>query len=592
MRGQAGVEKKPVRDRLQKYLLTKDPKERAALLARTVALVDEIGQTFLPGLRRAVAEGQEAALLYNPVAEIFRLHRKKEITQEQYDSNPLKKAYDEYASSIPYRVADLSIVFITEAVTATKKPPAYRPSVDLALKKAAEHIARICKEVGCNATTAAIITRELVRYICGTAYYVYYPEESAAFEEYLKAWQQKKAEIMAQVQEPVTDTKNDPYYQEKERLDKELDEKARAFNANIYKDDQADRIAAGIVSGIYPGEAYPSIERADRDLSAPGAYFSLPSTSTTYLTKRILNNPGRLASTRRGRIKQTEHYLTQDSIIKYKGADSDLTITLERTKELFTKKIQNGAKVFNFLLQKLNEQNRIETTSFQLSELVTNGIYANKDSAFRGLNNVLGKIYSISIEGIAAEYSGSKKQDRAFAKSRIISFFKVSYTDCFVSITPIIRENIPYITLLPRWSYRLNENSFMVADYIFYLARQNAAKIKEQGFFNISLDAIRIHLGLPSIAEAGHRLTQLIVEPIEKAITEIEEARRGTDIKITPYYNPNYKNVSEYLTGYLKIELDEAAQTYMEERAIAQESEKKREAKRIAAKTQPNGPPI
>jgi len=141
-------------------------------------------------------------------------------------------------------------------------------------------------------------------------------------------------------------------------------------------------------------------------------YFTLPGTSLTNTTKKILNNPSRINSSKRGQLKQTKDLLTKDSIITYKGNDSTLTFTLEQTKELFTKKIQNGAKIFNFLLQKLNEQNRKEITTFQLSEIVNNGIYANKDSAAKGLKKVLEKIYAISIEGITTEYSGRKKEEK------------------------------------------------------------------------------------------------------------------------------------------------------------------------------------
>ena len=138
-----------------------------------------------------------------------------------------------------------------------------------------------------------------------------------------------------------------------------------------------------------------------------------------------------------------------------------------------------------------------------------------------------------------------------------------------------------YITLLPNWSYSLNENSYMLLDYIFYLARQNAEQIRQKGHFNISLETIRIHLGLPTVEEAGVHPQQLIANPIEKSITEIEEARSGSDIKITPFYDHNYKHISEYLAGYLQIELDKEANNYMEQRAIAQEEEFKKEQKRI-----------
>ena len=310
-------------------------------------------------------------------------------------------------------------------------------------------------------------------------------------------------------------------------------------------------------------------------------YTNLPTSSLTNTAKKIFNNPSRIGSTRQGQIKKTVNFLTKDSIITYKGNGSELTFTLERTRELFTKRIQNGAKILNFLLQKLNEQHYQERTHFQMSEVVDLGIYANSKSGYKGLIGVTDKFMSTYIEGIVTVYDGSKKREVSNTKAALVSERKITANDCYISFPPILRESMAHITILPNWSYALNENSFMLLDYIFYLARQNTKQIKEKGHFNISLETIRMHLGLPTIEEAGDDPKRLIFEPIEKAITEIEDGRKGTDIKITPCYDHDYKHISEYLAGHLQVELDETAQNYMEQRAIAQEGEIKKQQKRI-----------
>jgi len=357
----------------------------------------------------------------------------------------------------------------------------------------------------------------------------------------------------------------------------------RSITENQYID-AADTLELVVVDAVItPTKQGGAITQAEATRSVYELYGMIPSGSATHLIKKALNNPGRVTSPRRGQIKQTAHYLSGDSIITYKGQDSTLTVTLEQTKKLFTKKIQNGAKVFNFLLEKLNEQHRPEVITFTPQELINKGIYANKDSAVRGLNNVLSKMYAISIEGVATEYSGKIKTNQAYAKSRLIAAYKVSYTNCEVAITPLIRNNTRAITILPNWAYALNDNAYMLLDYIYYLARQEYKKIREDGYFNISLEAIRTHLGLPTPAEAGRYPAQLIQNPIEKAITEIEEARAGADLKITPVYNYDYKNMPEYLSGYLRIELDETARAYMEDRAIAEEKEYRKQIRAAEA---------
>ena len=324
-----------------------------------------------------------------------------------------------------------------------------------------------------------------------------------------------------------------------------------------------------------------SLAAAQGSISTPllhDLYNIIPASAATNLIKRTLSSPARVASIRRGQIEQKNHYMSGDSIITYKGQDgSTFEITLEQTKELFGRKVQNGAKVFNFILEKMNEQHRAETVIFSTAEVVEKGIYSNKRNAVRGLNNVCSKIYNFSIEAVAMEFRGKKKEPVRYMKSRLISNIDIGYTTCEISIARFLRDNPQAFTLSPLWAYSLHDNAYNFLDYLYYLARQNYSKIKETGSFNVSLEAMRVHLGLPTPREAGEHPQQLIQAPIEKALEEIEGARNGADIKITPVYNLDYKNIPEYLEGYLKIELDETGRQFMETRAIEQEkAEKKR----------------
>ena len=298
-------------------------------------------------------------------------------------------------------------------------------------------------------------------------------------------------------------------------------------------------------------------------------YSFQPANSLINITKRVLNSPDRTESKRRGQIKVEEHYATQDKTIVYTGNDATFRLTLEQTKEMFAKKVRNGVKVFNFLLQKMNEQHRQEVTHFRLEDLVENGLYANRESAYKGLKNIMQKIANMKVTVQQTEYKTGKKKETAYSEARIIAEWNIKWNGCHVVMPPSVR-NAAYITILPKWSNRLNENSYILLDYIFYLARQNTIELKKNGHFNINLDAIRIHMGLPSIQEVKNNQEQLIAQPILKAIEEIEDSRDGSDIKITPKYNTDGK-VRDFLEGYLQIELDATAQDYMETRAKAQE---------------------
>lgn len=315
----------------------------------------------------------------------------------------------------------------------------------------------------------------------------------------------------------------------------------------------------GLLQAVGNDEIIAAAEKA----KALEGYFFLPNSEINQLVKQTLNSPGNVANVKKGVITVQPSLISQDISITYRGSETMATIELARTKELFKSRVRNGAKIYNFFLQKINEQGGRETTTFLLQELVDNGLYANKDTAYRGLKTVANKMMSMHIEGTRKEYGKEKPKETRYRKAVLLSEVDVSYNACAVILPPIIRCNMKYITILPTWAYTLSENAFMLLDYVYYLARQNAQRITDEGSFKITLEAVRAHLGLPTPAGAGTDPKRLIIDPIEKAVEDIEDGRNGTDVYITPVYNPEYKNVHEYLAGHLEIKLDGNAAVYM-----------------------------
>ena len=317
-------------------------------------------------------------------------------------------------------------------------------------------------------------------------------------------------------------------------------------------------------------------------------YINQCNTSLTNLTKKILNNPTRIESTRQGQITQNYDDITQEVVLTYKGTDSECTVTLEQFRTFFAKRVQNGAKIFNFLLKKLNEQNYKEHTDFFLKELVELGIYTNPDSAYRGLKSVTDKLMRMHIEGRITVYHGKKKKEVYNAKMAVVSGRVITYNKCQIILPSIIRNASHSITVLPKWAYTLeSENAYMLVDYIFYLAKQNTYKIKENGYFTISLEAIRMQLGLPSpdeVKENHNRNYNIhIINPIEEAITAIENSQQENELTITQVYDHGHKTAEEYLAGFLKIGLSGEAMEYMENRATTK-AKMQAETKRIEEK--------
>ena len=524
----------------------------------------------------------EEALFYNPGKETEKAYKTKEITREEMLNNPLRAVYEKYVMPISYGLVEME--YPAAALAALDKTqPDYEQAINKAEKIAESFLKEIQEKTGCTPRQLALISKDYIWRIYADCYNIYHKPEYQQMSLIIKEYTEKTAEIENRIKDPVTDRENDIFYSELNEIEKEFNRLSEIHYYKTHQIEEAREKTKEILQRIFPGKAdliRAEISIADK-INPLGNYIFLPNNSIHQLIKQTLNSPQKVAAVKKGIISTQRNTITEDISITYNGQDGSIvTIELARAKELFKGRVRGGAKMYNFFLQKTNEQYRQEKTTFLLQELVDLGIYANKDSAYRGIKTITDKMMNMHIEGIMIEYEGGKKKERRNIKAALIAQRDISYTACHISLPPIIRENTKYITILPEWNYRLSENGFMLLDYIYFLARQNAEKIKKEHIFTISLEAIRVRLGLPTPEKAGKDPKRLILEPIEKAIEDIEDQRDGTDIKITPVYNPDYKNIHEYLQGYIKIQLDNKAEAYMFKIAKDKEKELKHIEKR------------
>ena len=524
----------------------------------------------------------EEALFYNPGKETEKAYKTKEITREEMLNNPLRAVYEKYVLPISYGLVEME--YPAAALAALDKTqPDYEQAINKAEKIAESFLKAIQEKTGCTPRQLALISKDYIWRIYADCYNIYHKPEYQQMSLIIKEYTEKTAEIENRIKDPVTDRENDIFYSELDELEKEFNRLSEIHYYKTHQIEEAREKTKEILQRIFPGKAdliRAEISIADK-INPLGNYIFLPNNSIHQLIKQTLNSPQKVAAVKKGIISTQRNTITEDISITYNGQDGSIvTIELARAKELFKGRVRGGAKMYNFFLQKTNEQYRQEKTTFLLQELVDLGIYANKDSAYRGIKTITDKMMNMHIEGMMIEYEGGKKKERRNIKAALIAQRDISYTACHISLPPIIRENTKYITILPEWNYRLSENGFMLLDYIYFLARQNAEKIKKEHIFTIGLEAIRVRLGLPTPEKAGKDPKRLILEPIEKAIEDIEDQRDGTDIKITPVYNPDYKNIHEYLQGYIKIQLDNKAEAYMFKIAKDKEKELKQIEKR------------
>ena len=257
---------------------------------------------------------------------------------------------------------------------------------------------------------------------------------------------------------------------------------------------------------------------------------------------------------------------------------STVIVEIDQADKYLRKTNKTFTKILLFALQKMTAQNNPLEVGFSLQELVDLGMYSTTSNAGRAVKEFFSQQKLTTLSGTV------KKGRKTVKEEGGILFYHYKINNGFVTLS--VNENFNldfianYFTVFPRFAYALSNNAFSLVRYIFFLARQNAQAIKDKGTFTISLENIRENLGLPSVDEVNNRkYRQFIIEPIEKAIEEVEEAllsvpeAKEYGFTITPC-GTDTSNIREWLQGYLEIGLNgDFAETFIR---LATKAEKDR----------------
>lgn len=258
---------------------------------------------------------------------------------------------------------------------------------------------------------------------------------------------------------------------------------------------------------------------------------------------------------------------------------STVIVEIDQADKYLTKTNKTFTKILLFALQKMTAQNNPLEVGFSLQELVDLGMYYDTSTARRAVKEFFAQQKLTTLSGTV------KKGRKTIKEEGGILFYHYKINNGFVTLS--VNENFnldflaPYFTVFPRFAYALSNNAFSLVRYIFFLARQNTQAIKDKGSFTISLENIRENLGLPSVDEVKNRkYRQFIIEPIENAIEEVENALMNVPeakeygFTITPC-GTDTSNIREWLQGYLEIGLNgDFAETFIR---IATKAERDRE---------------
>ena len=232
-------------------------------------------------IKRAVQEGQEAAIKYDSPRLLQRLLDKAK-TKEQIKH---EKAYDEYIKGIQRKFKGLYIICVLQAILPKKTLPTYEQATDAAIDEAGKLIKEIHKATGCTSDTMLFLSILLIQNIVNGTHFIYFEKEHNTFISDLLKIHRKEEEVSQKITTPYKDQKNDEYYKELNLLKEEMNKLADAFMQAIYKADKAERIAADIVRELYPEQKISPTE------TPPGKQqFNIPALITKIPEDRVMAN--------------------------------------------------------------------------------------------------------------------------------------------------------------------------------------------------------------------------------------------------------------------------------------------------------------
>lgn len=202
--------------------------------------------------------------------------------------------------------------------------------------------------------------------------------------------------------------------------------------------------------------------------------------------------------------------------------------------------------------------------TYPLQELLDMGLYSNIRAARKGYNDGAGILTSLKVKGEVLQKRIAGKYTKDDMLAVLFKGAGIQNGQCIIYLNDIINWGAIalFFTKFPRYYFKLSNRAADLLYYIFTTANRRKKDIAEKGYFTISLRAIHTRLLLPKENEI-RKPKQYIKDPIEQAITEIEDAHQEAYPRSTKLFTMELQPqeideapIKEYLdNGYLKISL-------------------------------------
>lgn len=221
------------------------------------------------------------------------------------------------------------------------------------------------------------------------------------------------------------------------------------------------------------------------------------------------------------------------------------------------RKTTNAIAVLDFIFLTISKQCFNRRTFYQSSVTFTTRDIATYGLVTDGNRNELKAIKDNWKLLSSLEYSADSARTKPLFTSLVTGKGLVS-----IGLNPEIQwdELLKYASIMPLYSFQLSPLAHELCYKIFSMARQNKDEFVSGNQVSISYQSLTYSLGLPTQEQANRRLKQLIINPIESAIEELEEAENRQNpeaigFQITPITNESDTARETIEKGHLEIKL-------------------------------------
>lgn len=317
---------------------------------------------------------------------------------------------------------------------------------------------------------------------------------------------------------------------------------------------------------------------------------AMPNTAFYNLFFKALTAPqhiksGHIGNNKEGvRVDVSEKDITITRTVRDANGKVKETNIIKVANIRYNKKNGSTIKIFSYIFQKLASMQGYKSVHVSYEELVNIGIFNSLDAARRGVNSFYDFFHGYTDEkkeqyfpgvSISGKVKTKNKKDKLQIERDLIigRDIKEGGQTIYFSDEVDLTLFTSFTSYLPLWVYQLKDlNAFLLVRYIFYIARMQGTNIDEPEkadqdpkhpykVFNISFDAIRDNLGLPTPQEVPNRkYNEYIKKPIDRAIEEIEKAiaeindpSKSVLMRLTPLGILGASNIDEYLRCKLSV---------------------------------------